>query len=215
MYNARGGVGSPPCGLLFGRLRGPCPSTCSFHCYSFAPSSCSAWLVLLILLPMVARCSTPLASLTSGRHVCSRPRRRCERRCDAPGVGVNLVPKGAPTPQYSSPPKGPRTKEPLRRTTPSSITANSTTTATTKQKLEKTTTAYYFGVLHHLMLSLISYSGPPIYRDGGTWRFSPKPLVVIFFRAPGGRGIYRKLLEPTQRPTNPYMGWATPPTPGF
>jgi hypothetical protein len=42
--------------------------------------------------------------------------------------------------------------------------------------------------------------------------FSPKPLVVIFFRAPGGRGIYKKLLEPTQRPTNPYMGWATPPT---
>jgi hypothetical protein len=42
--------------------------------------------------------------------------------------------------------------------------------------------------------------------------FSPKPLVVIFFRAPGRRGLYRKLLEPTQRPTNPYMGWATPPT---
>jgi hypothetical protein len=42
--------------------------------------------------------------------------------------------------------------------------------------------------------------------------FSPKPLMVIFFRAPGGRGIYKKLLEPTQRPTNPYMGWATPPT---
>jgi hypothetical protein len=51
--------------------------------------------------------------------------------------------------------------------------------------------------------------------------------VVIFFRAPGGRsipqapggyflpspggrGIYKKPLEPTQRPTNPYMGWATP-----
>jgi hypothetical protein len=42
--------------------------------------------------------------------------------------------------------------------------------------------------------------------------FSPKPLMVIFFRAPGGRGIYKKLFEPTQRPTNPYMGWATPPT---
>jgi hypothetical protein len=40
----------------------------------------------------------------------------------------------------------------------------------------------------------------------------PQALVVIFFRAPGGRGIYKKLLEPTQRPTNPYMGWATPPT---
>jgi hypothetical protein len=36
--------------------------------------------------------------------------------------------------------------------------------------------------------------------------------VVIFFQAPGGRGIYKKLLEPTQRPSNPYMGWATPPT---
>jgi hypothetical protein len=44
--------------------------------------------------------------------------------------------------------------------------------------------------------------------------FSPKPLVVIFFRAPGGRGFYKKLLEPTQRPTNPYMGWAIPPTEG-
>jgi hypothetical protein len=41
---------------------------------------------------------------------------------------------------------------------------------------------------------------------------SPKPLVVTFFRAPGGRGIYKKPLEPTQKPTNPYMGWATPPT---
>jgi hypothetical protein len=67
-------------------------------------------------------------------------------------VGVNLVPKGeAPTPQYSPPPKGQRTKEPLRRTTPSSTTANSTTTATTKRKLEKTATTYYFGVLHYLM----------------------------------------------------------------
>jgi hypothetical protein len=28
----------------------------------------------------------------------------------------------------------------------------------------------------------------------------------------GGRGIYKKPLEPTQRPTNPYIGWATPPT---
>jgi hypothetical protein len=27
-------------------------------------------------------------------------------------VGVNLVPKGAPTPQYSSPPKGQRLKVP-------------------------------------------------------------------------------------------------------
>jgi hypothetical protein len=53
--------------------------------------------------------------------------------------------KGSSTQQYSSPPKGQRTKEPLRRTTPSS------TTATTKQKLEKTTIAYYFVVLHHLM----------------------------------------------------------------
>jgi hypothetical protein len=119
---------------------------------------------------------------------------------------------GAPAPQYSSPPKGQGTKEPLRRTTPSSTTANSTTTATTKQKLEKTTTAYYFGVLHHLMPCPISYNGPPIYRDGGTWRFFPKPLVVIFFRAPGGRVIYKKPLEPTQRPTTSYMGWATPPT---
>jgi hypothetical protein len=36
--------------------------------------------------------------------------------------------------------------------------------------------------------------------------------VAIFFRAPGRRGIYKKPLELTQRPTNPYMGWATPPT---
>jgi hypothetical protein len=64
----------------------------------------------------------------------------------------------------------------------------------------------------HLLLSLINYKDPPIYRDGGRWRFAPKPLVAIFFRAPGGRGIYKKLLEPTQRPTNPYMGWAIPPT---
>jgi hypothetical protein len=125
-----------------------------------------------------------------------------------------LVPKGGhQSPQYSSPPKGQRTKEPLRRTTPSSTTVNSTTTATTKQKLEKTTIACYFGVLHHLMLCPINYKDPPIYRDGGRWQFSPKPLVVIFFRAPGGRGIYKKPLEPTQRPTNRYIGWATPPTP--
>jgi hypothetical protein len=70
----------------------------------------------------------------------------------APNCWCKLAPKGAPTPQYSSPPKGQRTKEPLRRATPSSTTANSTTTATTKQKLDKTTIAYYFGVLHHLML---------------------------------------------------------------
>jgi hypothetical protein len=49
--------------------------------------------------------------------------------------------------------------------------------------------------------------------DGGRWRFSPKPLVVIFFRAPRARSISKKPLEPTQRPTNAYMGWATPPTP--
>jgi hypothetical protein len=36
--------------------------------------------------------------------------------------------------------------------------------------------------------------------------------VVIFFRAPGERGISKKPLEPAQRPTNPYMGWAIPPT---
>jgi hypothetical protein len=128
-------------------------------------------------------------------------------------VGVNLVPKGGhQSPQYSSPPKGQRTKEPLRRTTPSSTIANSTTTASTKQKLEKTTIACYFGVLHHFMLCPVNYNDPPIYRDGGRRRFFPKPLVVIFFRAPGGRGIYKKRLEPTQRPTIPYMGWATPPT---
>jgi hypothetical protein len=38
----------------------------------------------------------------------------------------------------------------------------------------------------------------------------PKPLVVIFFRAPDGRGIYKKPLEPTQRPTNPYMAGPLP-----
>jgi hypothetical protein len=59
---------------------------------------------------------------------------------------------------------------------------------------------------------LFNYKDPPIYIGMGRWRFAPKPLAVIFFRAPGGRGIYKKLLEPTQRPTNPYMGWATPPT---
>jgi hypothetical protein len=36
--------------------------------------------------------------------------------------------------------------------------------------------------------------------------------VAIFFRAPGRRGIYKKPLELTQRPTNPYMSWVTPPT---
>jgi hypothetical protein len=40
----------------------------------------------------------------------------------------------------------------------------------------------------------------------------PKPLVVIFFRAPGGRGIYKKLLKLTQKPITSYMGWAIPPT---
>jgi hypothetical protein len=45
--------------------------------------------------------------------------------------------------------------------------------------------------------------------------FFPKLLVVIFSRAPGGRGIYKKLLEPTQRPTNPYVGWATPPNSSY
>jgi hypothetical protein len=65
-------------------------------------------------------------------------------------VGENWYRRGGhQSPQYSSPPKGQRTKEPLRETTPSSTTANSTTNATTKQKLEKTTIAYYFGVLHH------------------------------------------------------------------
>jgi hypothetical protein len=64
----------------------------------------------------------------------------------------------------------------------------------------------------HFNVRPVSYNGPPIYRDGGRWRFPPKPLVVIFFRAPGGRGIYKKPLEPTQRPTNSYVGWATPPT---
>jgi hypothetical protein len=62
------------------------------------------------------------------------------------------------------------------------------------------------------MLCSVNYNDPPIYRDGGRRRFFPKPLVVIFFRAPGGRGIYKKRLEPTESPTNPYMGWATPPT---
>jgi hypothetical protein len=125
-----------------------------------------------------------------------------------------LVPKGGTNTTVLFSSEGAKTKEPLRRTTPSSTTANFTTTATTEQKLEKTTTAHYFGVLHYLMSCPIIYNGPPIYRDGGRWRLSPKPLVVIFFRAPGGRGIYKKLLEPTQRPTNPYMGWATPPTGG-
>jgi hypothetical protein len=147
---------------------------------------------------------------------CSGERRACsftdERRRHG-GCWCKFGTEGGhQSPQYSSPPKGQRTKEPLRRTTPSSTTANSTTTAATKQKLEKTTIAYYFGVLHHLMLCPINYKDPPIYRDGGRRRFSPKPLVVILFRAPGGRGIYKKHLEPTQRPTNPYMGWATPPT---
>jgi hypothetical protein len=38
--------------------------------------------------------------------------------------------------------------------------------------------------------------------------------VVIFFRAPSERGIYKKPIELSQKPTNPYMGWATPPTSG-
>jgi hypothetical protein len=83
---------------------------------------------------------------------------------------------GAPTPQYSSPPKGQRTKEPLRRTTPSSTTANSTTTATTKQKLEKTTTAYYFGVLHHLMPPVLSVTMALLYIGMGVdGDFPPSP----------------------------------------
>jgi hypothetical protein len=80
-------------------------------------------------------------------HVVVNPSTRWASNC-----WYKSRPKGSSTQQYSSPPKGQRIKEPLRRTTPSSTTANSTTTATTKQKLEKTTTAYYFGVLHHLML---------------------------------------------------------------
>jgi hypothetical protein len=70
----------------------------------------------------------------------------------------------------------------------------------------------YLGTLLPFNTCPMNYNDPPIYRDGGRRRFSPKPLVVIFFRAPGGRGIYKKPLELTQRPTNPYMGWATPPT---
>jgi hypothetical protein len=58
----------------------------------------------------------------------------------------------------------------------------------------------------------INYNDPPIYRDGGRWQFYPKPLVVIFFRASGERDIYKKPLELIKRHTNPYMGWATPPT---
>jgi hypothetical protein len=51
----------------------------------------------------------------------------------APNCWCKLGPKGAPTPQYSSP-KGQRTKGPLRRTTPSSSsTATSTTSTTTRQ----------------------------------------------------------------------------------
>jgi hypothetical protein len=68
------------------------------------------------------------------------------------------------------------------------------------------------GNLSSFNVCCINYNDPPIYRDGGRWRFSPKPLVVIFFQAPGGRVIYKKPLEPTQRPTTSYMGWATPPT---
>jgi hypothetical protein len=41
---------------------------------------------------------------------------------------------------------------------------------------------------------------------------SPKPLVVIFFRAPGGHGLTRSPSSSHKMPINSYMGWAIPPT---
>jgi hypothetical protein len=58
----------------------------------------------------------------------------------------------------------------------------------------------------------INYNDPPIYRDGGSWQFSPKPFVAILFRAPSGHDSYKKPLEVIQRPINSYMGWFVPPT---
>jgi hypothetical protein len=139
-----------------------------------------------------------------------------------------LVPKGGTNTAVLFSSEGARTKEPLRRTTPSSITtAASASTSTTiaasssysyhyeaESKLGSRNSKWQPRSSLFIYCSLlINYNDPPIYRDGGRWRFSPKPLVVILFRAPGGRGIYKKPLEPTQRPTNSYMGWATPPTP--
>jgi hypothetical protein len=36
--------------------------------------------------------------------------------------------------------------------------------------------------------------------------------VDIFLQTPDGYDIYKKSFELTQRPINPYMGWAIPPT---
>jgi hypothetical protein len=96
--------------------------------------------------------------------------------------------------------------------TSTTIAASSTTSTTTKQKVRNSKLQLRSSLLIYCSLSpfitmTLLYIGMGV--DGN---FSPKPLVVIFFRAPGGRGLYKKLLEPTQRPTNPYMGWATPPT---
>jgi hypothetical protein len=55
-----------------------------------------------------------------------------------------------------------------------------------------------------------NYNDPLIYKEGGSWQFSPKPLVVIFFRAPGGHGIYKKPLKLIQRPINSYIGCPFP-----
>jgi hypothetical protein len=82
------------------------------------------------------------------------------------------------------------------------------------QKIKNETVTLYLGILSPFNACPINYNDPPIYRDEDSWQFSPKPLVVIFFRAPGGRGIYKKPLELIQKLTNPYMGWATPPTGG-
>jgi hypothetical protein len=67
-------------------------------------------------------------------------------------------------------------------------------------------------VTQYLNACPINYNDPPIYRDGGSWQFSPKPLVAIFFRALDGYNICKKPLELVQRPINSYMGWVIPPT---
>jgi hypothetical protein len=128
-----------------------------------------------------------------------------------------LIPKGGTNTTVLFSSEGAKNQRALRWTPPSSSITTAiftSTSTTTKQKVneQQNSKNHYFGALYSFNVCPVSYNGPPIYRDGGRWRFSPKPLVVIFFRAPGGRGISKKPLEPTQRPTNPYMGWATPPT---
>jgi hypothetical protein len=86
----------------------------------------------------------------------------------------------------------------------------SSTSTTTKQKLEKTTIAYYFGVLHHSMF-VPSITMTLLYIGMGVDGNFPQAPSGYFLPSPW----WTRNLQETpqdQRPTNPYMGWATPPT---